>query len=122
MVFPYVAANIDFIDEHELYESLQRLRGTDCRLINRTAISDVSMRLLDRFGRKAYRPEDTAAEDRFVRFVQCTRMSWLVFRASVASSPRARICAKLHFTRVGEDACRSPRPAGPLVSPEECLP
>jgi hypothetical protein len=127
--FPYSAGS-GSSDEAEMYPAFQQLRDTNCYTLQQPLPTELHQRMVDRIGNhlfdKAQKSARRAAafQSRFVRFAQCARLEWVIFRAKTPDAWRDAICAELGWVRFAPDACGSPEPrASSFADPAPtCMP
>lgn len=102
-------------DEAETYRAIQQMRRTDCQDLQQPLPTELHSRLLSGIGDEVFDDalrtgQTKTLQKRFVRFVQCARLDWVIFRAHVPEAWRRELCAQLQWQLIAPDACSSPRP------------
>ena len=110
--------------ESTTYRWIERLRGTSCSLLGGGGPTAANSSFRAAF---ASVPGSSSADERLLRFVECSGTSWIGFTESLDRvrdvSDRARLCAKLGFEQEeGADVCRSRAPRALNPHWETCTP
>jgi hypothetical protein len=124
MYFPYVSPQHELL---EMYTFVQRMRGTQCRILNGAQVEARNAKLLRNF---AYVPKifemikagDRTIAQRLVQLARCVPMEWIAFSRDLPPHYGPEVCATLGWEWTAPDVCRAKERGVPLASlPENCL-
>lgn len=122
--FPYVSNSWGL---SEFYYFLQRLRGTNCQVLNANATSDRDLFLLNKIPLhpqffSGITSDNPQLKSQIVKLFECIGLDWIVFDQRVPASWRQSVCQRLGYTLTEETLCLSPQPKkGIMRLPEQCL-
>jgi len=124
--FPYVSGTQDSL---RFYTLLQRLRGTDCAVLNSTSPSQRDLKTTTLFGYqnqkflKLILDNDDRVHSALIEFAKCNKLRWLVFDTRVPGVFIERFCRTWDGTLVSPDFCvsKSPKQDAPIGLPDQCL-
>jgi hypothetical protein len=122
LYFPFVNGNFDAID---LYHVMQRMRGTDCAVLNNMSTPSRIAYLAELFPpRMDYinrLPYDQKTVSELERLVHCVPLSWIVFDPAVVKDWREEMCRRLGWRLNPDLSCVSPNKGAPISTyPEAC--
>jgi hypothetical protein len=95
--FPYTSGAQDSL---RYYYLLQSFRGTDCSILNASAVSQRDFRLSQLLGygnknlMKQVMENEKSAQDQLIRFARCNKLDWLVFDPRVSEVFVQEVCAR----------------------------
>jgi len=123
MYFPFVsfyqAGNIEYI-------LLQRMRGSDCKILNAMMNVNRVKFLLQRFP-PAYDylrqldHDQTRTAETLERYARCVPLTWLIFDGATPQQWREDLCHRLGWTLYPDLTCVSPNKGQPLQRyPDDC--
>lgn len=119
MSVPYVTNG--YYDE-DYYRLQAELRGTSCKLLHASAMTDEDLTIRNALGRPMGDGTDRLRAERLAR---CAGASWVVFRLDAGKDLKESFCREMGWTFVSDDSCRAPPKRAeemPVLRPvRECL-
>jgi hypothetical protein len=122
MYFPFVsyyqASNLE-------YQLLQRLRGSDCAILNALMnvkrVTFLTQRFPPSMSYLHQLPVDRATPELIEKFARCVPLTWIVFDPAVPKDFRDEMCRRLGWQMNPSLSCVSPNKGTPLQRfPDEC--
>lgn len=122
MAFPYFSPWTDVA----FYHILQKIRGTDCQLLNAVTSTDKIQWMTNRFPPQQnfinMLTSTTAIADALERVVTCVPLSWIAFDRSVPPQWAAEFCNRLNWKMNSDYTCVSQGPHLPFRQfPDRCI-
>lgn len=124
MYFPYVSTNHAL---REMYYFIQRMRGSECKIINGGQVETRNSLLLRNFAhvQKLFEQVNLgnpAIPQRLVQLARCVPLEWLVFDERLPSAFGPDVCQQLGWEWHAPDVCRDRTRGKELKTlPEDCL-
>lgn len=106
--YPYVSAQNNGI---AFYYLLQRLRGSNCQIINSSVLSDLDTKMMRHFSESTIINEQRTLEQEFVHlksFTECSGVSWITFNQMIRTEVATKLCNDLSWKMDREKTCISP--------------
>ncbi len=122
LYFPFMnqyVVNVPF------YQYIQRMRGSDCAVLNTMLNKSRVSFLLQKFPPSIEYlnalPGESATVQNLERLARCVPLTWIVFDAAVPKGWREQTCHQLGWTMYPDLSCVAPNKGAPLQRfPDEC--
>jgi hypothetical protein len=102
MTVPYATWGGHDSDYYKVYTSL---RGTSCKLLHTSYLTDEDEILRVALGKDAYSDSDRVVAE---QLASCTGASWVLFRPEASALVREAFCAEMGWFLWSPDICRAP--------------
>jgi hypothetical protein len=114
----YQASNLEYI-------LLQRMRGSDCAILNAMfsvpRVSFLTKQFPPSLEYLRQLPHDEKSTELLEKFARCVPLTWIIFDPAVDAGWRERACARLGWKMNPDLSCISPDKGAPLKRfPDDC--